>query len=370
MPVAEEHEHPAVRVRFSPEIFRTQRYGGVSRYVVEVHKGLRGLDVDSQILAGAHRNALLHEVDGVVGIDVDALRPGRGRQAITKVVDRALAGAVAGLQGPDTIWHMSYYGHERPRRAPLAVTVHDMIHERFPGEPGKQDQSSALKRAACRAADLIFAVSRDTAEDLQDRFGVAQDRIVVTHLGFTPMAPSHRPCPFGEGRFLLYVGSRRPSYKNWLALLDALREVDAEVGLVCFGAPPESADREAVAGRQLADRVRFASGDDASLAGWYSEAAALVYPSRYEGFGLPPIEALANRCPVVASRAGAISEIVGDLAILVEPEVEALVAGLAEVLAGGENVQRQRREGPDFAARYQWSTTASQTLAGYQCLGP
>ncbi len=356
-----------LRVRFSPEIFRVQRYGGVSRYVVEVHRGLLARDVDSRIVAGLHRNALVEGVPGVWGLDVDSLRPARARQAVTKLVDRAVGEAAAWMVPDSTVWHMSYFGHDRPRRAPLAVTVYDMIHERYPGESGTDDETPNLKRRACREAAMVFAISQATATDLQERLAVPPERIVVTHLGVAKGQARPQVSPFGGAPLVLYVGARRPLYKNWPMLLDALGGLDGDVGLLCFGPPEDQVDRDAVTARGLKGRVVFASGDDADLAGWYEAATALAYPSRYEGFGLPPLEALAHGCPVVATAVGAVPEVVGGVAELVEPEVEALRAGLVKVLSDGS---AQRADGPAHAARFSWQATADVTLAGYrQILG-
>lgn len=356
-----------LRVRFGPEAFRLQRHGGVSRYVVELHRQLGHLGVDSGIVAGLHRNALLAGEPRTSGLDVDRLRPARARQAATRVVDRAVAGAAARRLPAGAVWHASYFDPARPRVAARAVTVYDMIHERYPDEVGPRDGTAERKRAACRAADVVFAISEHTARDLQERYRLPADRVVVTPLGVTVAAPSHRPRPFGGRPFLLFVGDRRPAYKNWLLLLDALARLDPEVGLVCVGAPASAGDRAALADRGLGGRVGFAAaGDDATLAGWYAAAAALAYPSRDEGFGLPPLEALAHGCPVVAGNGGAVPEVVGGVALLVEPSVDALVAGIEEVLADGEAARRQRRDGPAHAARFAWAATARRTLDGYR----
>lgn len=352
-----------LRVRFSPDIFRLQRYGGVSRYVVELHRHLLELGVDSRILAGLHRSALLGSVDGVVGLDVDRLRPEQARQALTKVADRGLGALGAWGAGPATVWHQSYFAPDLPRRAPLAVTVYDMIHERFPGRVGTDDSSAARKRRSCAAASVVFAISESTATDVVERLGIPAERIVVTHLGVETVAARPVPAPFGSGSFVLYVGARRPAHKNWTLLLDALAGLDDGVGLLCFGPDVDGEDRAAVAARGLDGRVHFASGDDADLAGWYQSAAVLAYPSAYEGFGLPPLEALAHGCPVVATAVGAVPEVVGEVAELVEPDIDSIRAGLGRVLSNGGT---QREAGPALAARFTWRATAEATLRGYR----
>ena len=264
------------------------------------------------------------------------------------------------------VWHPSYFPVVPSGRSLLAITVYDMVHERYPADVGPRDSTLARKGPACRAADIVFCISADTANDVVERLKISADRVVVIHLGVRPVIPKAMPAPFGERPFVVYVGDRQPKYKNWPLLLDALRLGPAELGLVCIGAPPVRHELDALDARGLRDRVRFEGGTDEELAGRYAAAAGLVYPSRYEGFGLPPLEALAQGCPVVATRVGAIPEVVGDIAVLVDPTLDGIGGGLAALLAAGPAVVRQRTDGPAHAARFPWQATADATLAGYR----
>src|SRR4051812_21543635 len=145
---------PDLRVRFSPDIFRTQRHGGVSRYVTELHRGLVGLGVDSRIVAGLHVNSYLHDLPGAWGLDVDWLRPVRIRQALTKVADRAAERAWCSRLDPQTVWHKTMFDRWVPHSPRLAVTVYDMIHERYPDQFGPRDVIPSSKRPWCEAADV------------------------------------------------------------------------------------------------------------------------------------------------------------------------------------------------------------------------
>lgn len=355
------------RVRFGPEIFRIQARGGVSRYIVELHRGLLRAGVDSAIEAGWHLSDALEGVPGVHGRRSPV--GGRPGKLATLAVDELVASRAPHRLRARDVWHPSYYPRAVPSgrgRPLLAITVLDMIHERFASSMPPRDRSAGRKAAACAAADLVLCISHDTARDLQERLDVDPAKIVVTHLGVAPVEPLLRPSPFGDRPYLVYLGDRRALYKNWTTLLDALRTVPADVALLCIGGPAGSADEAEVRSRGLADRVRFEGGSDAEVAGRLAGSAGLVYPSRYEGFGLPPLEALAQGCPVVASDAGAIPEVVGEIAILVEPTVDGIGAGIERLLAGGPDVERQRTGGPAHAARFTWDATVEATLAAYR----
>jgi glycosyltransferase involved in cell wall biosynthesis len=356
-----------LRVRFSPDIFRTQTHGGVSRYITELHRGLLARGVDSRILAGLHCNSYLPGLPGVVGVDVGKIRPIQIRQALTKVTDRALERAWCARKDHGTIWHKSMFDRRVPTGPRLAVTVHDMIHERYPDQFGSRDVAPASKRPWCEAADVVFANSETTRNDLLERFELRPEKVVVTRLGVSVVEPRPGPLPFADQPWVLYVGERRKPYKNWRRALDAVAALGSDGRLACFGPRATADERGAVGARGLTERVQFIGGDDRDLARAYEGASVLIYPSLFEGFGLPPVEAMAHGCPVVAARAGAIPEVLGDAAILIEPtDVDGLAGALAAVLAGGDHVEAMREAGRVCAASYTWDRTVAATLDGYR----
>ena len=358
-----------LQVRFSPDIFRTQTYGGVSRYITELHRGLTARGVDSRILAWLHINAYLRGLPGTVGLDIAKVRPIRARQALTKGTDRALERLWCTRQRRDTIWHKSMFDRRVAVGPRLAVTVYDMIHERYPDQFGSRDVIPDSKRPWCEAADVVFAISETTRQDLLERFGLPADKVKVTHLGVSVVEPTPGPLPFSETPWILYVGDRSKPYKNWQRVLDAVRALGSEGRLACFGSPATADDLAAVEARGLTDRVRFIGGDDHDLARIYRAASVLVYPSLFEGFGLPPLEAMAHGCPVVAARAGAIPEVAGDAALLFEPtDPDALADALTLVLEDGDRVASLRTAGRARAATYTWDRTVAATLDGYRLI--
>jgi glycosyltransferase involved in cell wall biosynthesis len=358
-----------LRVRYSPDIFRTQTYGGVSRYITELHRGMLGHDVDSRIVAGLHVNSYLRDLPRVDGVDVERIRPVRARQALTKVTDRAVERAWCSRLDQRTIWHKTMFDRWVPRRPRLAVTVYDMIHERYPEQFGRADVIPSSKRPWCEAADVVFAISSTTRDDLLERFRLPPDKVMVTPLGVTVAEPSPGTLPFDELPWFLYVGERTKPYKNWSAVLDALVLMGPKARLACFGPPASPGEQRMLRDRALEDRVRFVSGDDRDLARVYRAASALVYPSLYEGFGLPPLEAMAHGCPVVAARAGPMPDVLADAAMFFDPnDVDDLADALGRVLDGGADVALLRTRGRDRAATFTWARTVEATLRGYQSI--
>jgi glycosyltransferase involved in cell wall biosynthesis len=250
--------------------------------------------------------------------------------------------------------------------APAVVTVHDLSFEHHPGLMGLRDRfvfRTAVPRSARRAA-RVLAVSEQTKRDLIERYDLPEEKIVVTPNGVDPI---FRP----DGRradgspYALFVGTLQ-SRKDPTTAIEALRLL-GDLRLVLAG-PDKGLGAEAwERARQLglSGQVDFRGHvDKDELAALYRGAACLVLPSRWEGFGLPVVEAMASGTPVVATRAGAIPEVAGDAAVLVEPgDPAALAEGIERALADRE---RLVAAGLERARAFDWRQTARRTLDVYR----
>jgi glycosyltransferase involved in cell wall biosynthesis len=250
---------------------------------------------------------------------------------------------------------------------PTVVTIHDLSFERHPELMSRRDRfvfRTMVPRSVRRAA-RVLAVSEWTKRDLIEHYGVPADKIVVTPNGVDPL---FRPegSQGGGSPYALFVGTLQPR-KDPLAALEAVALADADLRLVMVG-PDKGLGEEA---RQTASklglngRVEFAGHvEKERLAELYRGAACLVFPSRYEGFGLPVVEAMASGTPVVATRGGSIPEVAGDAAMLVEPgDPVALADGIERALADRE---RLVQAGLKRAQRFSWAETARRTLDVYR----
>ena len=218
-----------------------------------------------------------------------------------------------------------------PRRTgvPAATSILDLQHELFPqffSRPERAYRHIAY-RAAVRESRLVIAISEHVKETIVERLGVPSERVRVIHLGLD--LERLRP---GEGPrepFLLYPANGWP-HKNHRRLLEAfgrLRRERPELRLVLTGSGLERLP--ATDGVEV--RGHVPGGELLEL---YRTASALVFPSLYEGFGLPPLEAMASGCPVASSDAGALPEVLGDAAALFDPtHPEAIAAAVSTVLA-------------------------------------
>ena len=264
---------------------------------------------------------------------------------------------------------LAHFQHALPLTCPCpaVVTVHDLSFEHDPRVMGPRDRfvfRTAVPRAVRRAA-RVLTVSERTKRDLIDRYGVPETKIVVTPNGVDPAFSPEGPRPNGRP-YALFVGALQPR-KAPITAVDALALVDADLGLVFVGPDKGGAaeTRRAVEAQGLTERVTFRGYvDQDELAALYRGAACLVFPSRYEGFGLPVVEAMASGTPVVATTAGALPEVAGDAAVLVDEATgSALAGGIERALADRE---RLVAAGLERAKRFSWAETARRTLGVYR----
>jgi glycosyltransferase involved in cell wall biosynthesis len=368
-----------MRLLFDHGVFTMQVVGGISRYYVETIKRLaREPDLSIRVAAAFSVNRYLPELDRRL-VRGFAIPPWRRTRRLRTLASAACTAAVAARFAPDLI-HETYYGSRWPRlgRAPTVLTVYDMIHEQFVQQAPAARRSGfrrdiALKRSAIRRADLLLCISEHTRRDLLELFDLPAARTVVTHLAVdesfatAAVGPSPRAAPY-----LLFVGSR-DWYKDFSVLARAVAadaRLRRDFELVCFGGGPFSADERELLGRLgLAGRAVQLGGSDRQLLALYRHARAFVFPSRYEGFGLPLLEAMAAGCPVVASRASCFPEIAGDAAEYFEPE-SAEDCGRAIGAAVYDEPRRGRliELGRARCALFTWDKTAQATLAAYRSL--
>jgi len=287
-------------------------------------------------------------------------------------IRRALAGR------PPALYHAVEYGQPLRPSIPVVVTVHDLIPFVMPGEYPWMRRERALPMRQFRSADAVVAVSQSTADDLQRIAGVDPARISVIAEGVSP----HRPRSDDEtaslrarlrlpGRFVLAVGTFDPRKRIEL-LADVVRGLRRHHGvrLVIAGSQGNFAAAVAsiVARAGLSEHVRLLGHvTDDELGGLYQMSECLLFTSAYEGFGLPPLEAMAAGAPVAVFDNSSLREVVADAALVVEDGNAALmVAEVSALLANPAERERRVAAGRERAAQFTWEKTAAATLRVYQ----
>lgn len=271
------------------------------------------------------------------------------------------------------------------RRGSVLVVV-DLAQECYPAwtkYPAKCRSASRRTESLLRQATKVITISSFVGRELHERFGLPLDRVAAIHPGvdhavFVPPQPQedrgeirgrYRLPP---GPYLLTIGSINPR-KNILTLLRAYAALRTRVPLVIAGSPDWGADAVFAYAAQagLGEVVHFIGYmPRADLVALCQGALAFVFPSWYEGFGLPALEAMACGTPVVASTGGALPEVVGDSGLLVEPgDVEGWRDALARIIEDDQLRQGLQTRGLARARQFTWEGTARKTLAVYDELG-
>ncbi len=267
-----------------------------------------------------------------------------------------------------------------PRGPKAVVSIHDAGFLKVPEtlEPKNLAYLRASIERTVRRADLILTISETIAEELREAFSLPRDRVRTTLLGAPPGLEAVDPAPVLarlklDRPFLLHVGTMEPrkNHRFLFEIFDRLEGFDGD--LVLSGMPgwqvePILARLDASPKRDRIRRLGYV--DDADLAALYQRAEALLFPSLYEGYGLPPVEAMRLGCPVLCSDRGSLPEVVGDGGLILPPDdPDVWVAALYNLWCDPARRQAIVDAGRQRAAAFSWETCARETWDAYRSLG-
>lgn len=307
---------------------------------------------------------------------VDPLLPPRRLWPVYRTLGAAFTALRIGKTA-NKIWHSTYFTRPIRWKGARVVTVADMIYELFPKlySMAGDDEFRRQKKRCVQEADAVLCISQTTKKDLQAAYGLSPDKIRVVHLAcgnaFQCLAESFQTHESrGPQPFLLYVGSRA-HYKGFDTLLRSYSHWSPrkDVHLIVVGQDLSEEEKKCLTELRLTDRVHLLRNiDDEHLCHLYNRAAAFIYPSLYEGFGIPLLEAMACGCPIVASRIPSTLEVAGNIPIYFESgNVEALALALDHVLRDGRRSSRSIA-GMKHVQQYSWNKAATETIELYKSL--
>jgi glycosyltransferase involved in cell wall biosynthesis len=365
-----------MKVLLDPQVFVWQRYGGVSRLFAELYREFvqhdHGIELIVPPWIGDNpyaREYGMPQRSPIIGPGF----PGKTRAQVA--VSRALVRRRLDRE-PVELFHPTYYDPYFLRfvgNTPFLLTVYDLIHEVFAGSYMKAHSITreAKKKLLARAARVV-AISETTKADLVRLYGISAEKIDVAYL-----SNSLKPTTFGvdqserlvEKPYLLFVGQRK-AYKNFDTFLAAAAPIAVrrDFSILCVGGPPfDESEAASIEQLGISDRIRHRFLNEKELVSAYRDAEAFVYPSRYEGFGMPVLEAFACRCPVVLSDIPTFREIAADAALFFDPDSPAeLTARLDEVLDSTELRSKLLSRATSREAAFSWDSSARATAAAYR----
>lgn len=358
-----------MKVFYDHQVFSWQRFGGVSRYFVELVNHLPG-DVEAEFPAMLTENVYL----GSLGESAPETRKWnfgnfRVRKQLYERVDRVVARRRI-VKGGFDLLHPTYYDpyFMKRRKVPYVITVHDFIHEKYPDFFRDASKVIANKRRVIEGADGIIAISEHTKHDLVEIYGIDPSRVEVIYHGASPLSSTPMPVEGVTEPYVLFVGDRT-KYKSFDVMLEGfagLHRRQPEYRLICAGTPFSVAEEAVIAKMGLSGSVRAVTVNDHQLARLYGHAACFVFPSAYEGFGLPILEAWSAGAPVVLRDASCFPEIGGDAAVYFDGSGEELSGKMEEVIVDA-GLRSRLREASDARLRdFTWEKTARLTADVYR----
>lgn len=363
-----------IRVGFDDQIFIAQSRGGISKYFVEIITRLPNYGIEPVLLLNSTRNHHLAES----GLVTEAKRDSPLQSKIRGLLWR-LTGypryVISKKTNVDLIHHtFTHKGYLGQLNKPSVVTVYDMIPEVYP-EYFPMGNPHFAKEKYAEKCDRIISISDSTTRDMLQFYGESiEDKTFIIPFGVGEqfLEPDLSvEMPVLPENYLLFVGIRR-GYKEFATAFQAFEEIALHEDNLHFvivgGGRYSDAERDMITNSNFKNRVMHFNPSDKQMPLFYKRASCFLFPSVYEGFGLPTLEALASGTPVVLADASCSREVGGDLAIYFEP---GSVQGLAEAI-GQARAKEWREliklEGPLRARAFNWDSVAEQTAMLYKQL--
>jgi len=358
-----------IKVLFDYQAFHIQRFGGISRYFYELLTRMSGADINVALLFSMNRYINVYK--GKKHFCVPA-RMFKILEGLYRKINRSQSLSVI-RKGNFDVFHPTYYDPyflEALGDKPFVLTIHDMTHERFPQFFSEKDNTSANKRILAERAKRIIAISDSTKRDIVEFFGIDEAKIDVVYHGIecSPIVEG-RPDGLPE-EYILYVGERR-RYKNFENTAKAFAEVrktHKDCFLVLTGRPVSESESALFDSLGISKYVKtYTDVTDEVLFQLYHNAELFVYPSLYEGFGIPILEAYSQHCPVVLSNASCFPEVAGDAGEYFEAlDVTSQANALLHVMDDAEYRKQLIEKGCERVTKFTWDETARLTRESYQ----
>lgn len=380
-----------MKVLYDHQIFEHQRIGGVSRYFSEIIKHLpEGVEADvsvrysfNEYLKGLNipfewRNQLTSYYDFMPKMQF------RGKKTLfgyaqkkypEKYLDYCALNKENTIEklrkGNFDLFHPTFfqdYYLDYLNEKPYVLTVHDMIIELYPEFINSPGFVKRKKKLVDNAAHII-AVSENTKQDIVNVFGTNPDKISVIHHAASLIENSEKPEEL-PSKYLLYVGDRRLGYKNFAFFISSIQPLlldDKDLYIVCTGdgfTAEEDAFFEALG---IKSQIKIKFVDDKQMYGLYNWAQMFIYPSYYEGFGIPIVEAFQAQCPVVLANSSCFPEVAADAGVYFRPKSpQDLRQAVNTILDDSQYRTDLIDKGNQRLHHFSWSKSALQTVEVYK----
>lgn len=366
-----------MKVLYDHQIFTLQQYGGISRYFCELIKQFSVLqETDPVVALTYHKNNHISELDAHYKIfNLKKINPNANTRYIYGI--NTLNSIRNILNNRPDIFHPTYYGNYYQfivGKIPVILTVHDLTHEKYPEFFRNPNRNYELKREAINKADLIIAISENTKDDIVSFYDVNPQKIKVIYHGNTLTTTTEdnnvKVESIDLGDYLLFVGARS-GYKNFDLFLKSIAPLliaDCDLKLICAGGGAFTDEEiKLIDSLKIRTQVLQMKVTDQELILLYQNGRAFIFPSLYEGFGMPILEAMGCQCPVILSRSSSFPEIAGDAAVYFDPQDSDSIRDTVQMVIYNESKRTELiLRGSLRVKQFTWSMTALNTLEAYK----
>jgi glycosyltransferase involved in cell wall biosynthesis len=362
-----------MKILYDHQIFSFQEYGGVSRYFFELSEHLSQLEnVQLKFSMLFSNNEYIRDNPVIRSIPFFSGNKSAVKKKLIWKFNQALSSAAVVIGNYD-IFHPTYYHPyylKLPVRKPTVLTCHDLIQEKFIKE---EAATLKIKKQSLTNASKIIAISENTKRDLMDYYAIPESKIDVVYLASSFANVGGEAGESGNGEdYLLFVGNR-DGYKNFSLMLYALAPLlrgRTSAYLYCCGGGGFKAEEVRLARElKIIDKLRYFGASNEQLQALYKGAIALIYPSLYEGFGIPILEAMSCGCPVITSNVSSLPEVGGKAALYFDPTDKDSIYHAAEtIMNAGSTRSALIDEGYRQNAKFTWNKTAGETYNVYKKL--
>ena len=386
-----------IRILYDHQIFSEHSFGGVSRIFFELLDSLSKDDEYSASLSLKFSNNIYlnnSDLSSQFKPYLKKLSDNGFFSFPSKIVNRLIIKPIIKIQkeknkinsikllkkGEYDIFHPTYYDPyflEHLNGKPFVLTVHDSIHELFPEYFYLSDEIAEWKSQLIKSASKIIAISENTKNDLIKLYKLPKEKIEVVYLANSLKDDSNNKMEITNklnlpGNYLLYIGNR-VNYKNFIFFVESIIPIlkqNKTLFLVCGGGPNFTySEIELFKENGIKSQILHYSVNDEILVALYKNAIAFVYPSFYEGFGIPILEAFKFGCPVLISNSSSLPEIAGDACITFNPKNKTSISEAVELILWDENLRLElKHKGKEREKLFSWKRTIHETKQVYKSI--
>jgi len=364
-----------VKILFDHQIFSEQQYGGISRVYSQLFQQFDKInEIEYELSIILSNNHYLSQFNNLKHYKFSPNYKFKGRRKIIEYInEKKCIKAIKKMEYD--IFHPTYfdpYFLNYINDKPYVLTIHDMVYEVLPQYVSQNIKDSRNKKLTSQNAQKIISISHSTKKDIVKVLGIAPEKIDVIHHGYSVgNRKKLQRNLFLPDKYILFIG-KRSGYKNFITLISAITPIlknQNDIFLVCVGGGNFSHDEiNHMEDLDIRNKVILRNAvDEKDLMIYYKSSILMVYPSLYEGFGLPILEAFANSTPVALSNSSSLPEVADDAAVYFDPLDPDSIRDAIQKLINDEYYRKRLIEaGEKRLTKFSWEQTALKTIDTYK----